>query len=229
MSVRRVALLASVVALLSLAAFPGLAQDPVKVSPEHYKVEIDNEQVRVLRATRGPHEKGPMHSHPEYVAVYLKPLHQKITLADGTVQEPNRKAGEVSFSKPVTHEEENLADQPLEVMVVELKAKASPAKSAPVTLDPLKLLPNQVQLEFENDRVRVLRAKRGPHQKFPMHEHPAYVAVFLTDVHQNTTEADGSVHEITRKAGEVSFSKPIKHAEENLSDQPFEAVLIELK
>ena len=47
------------------------AQDPVKVDPKHYKVETDNEQVRVLRVNYKAHEKSVMHSHPDNVAVFL--------------------------------------------------------------------------------------------------------------------------------------------------------------
>jgi len=31
--------------------------DPVKVDPKHYKVEMENDRVRVLRITYGPQEK----------------------------------------------------------------------------------------------------------------------------------------------------------------------------
>ena len=121
-----------VIVLLGLAILTATAQDPVKVSPEHYKVEFENDQVRILRATRGPHEKAPMHEHPEYVAIYLTDIHQKITNADGTVQEVNRKKGETSHSAPVKHAEENISDQPLEVVVVELKPGAARAPASVV-------------------------------------------------------------------------------------------------
>jgi hypothetical protein len=38
------------------------AQDAVKVDPKHYKVEFENDQVRVLRITYGPGEKSVMMS-----------------------------------------------------------------------------------------------------------------------------------------------------------------------
>jgi quercetin dioxygenase-like cupin family protein len=50
---------------------PALAQDPVKVASKHYKVEVENDQVRALRISYGPHEKGAMHEHPASVAVFL--------------------------------------------------------------------------------------------------------------------------------------------------------------
>jgi hypothetical protein len=37
--------------------------DPVAVDAAHYKVDFENEHVRVLRVTFGPHEKGQTHEH----------------------------------------------------------------------------------------------------------------------------------------------------------------------
>ena len=49
-------------------ATPGMAHnDPVSVDSKHYKVEFENERVRVLRIKYGPHEKSSMHSHPPSV------------------------------------------------------------------------------------------------------------------------------------------------------------------
>jgi hypothetical protein len=56
-----------------------LAQDPVKVDPQHYKVIFENEQVRVLHIHYGPHEKSVMHSHPDAVVVFESDAHMKMT------------------------------------------------------------------------------------------------------------------------------------------------------
>jgi hypothetical protein len=50
------------------------AKDPVKVDPQHYKVEAENKQVRVLRVIYGPGEKSVMHGHPACVGVFLTVL-----------------------------------------------------------------------------------------------------------------------------------------------------------
>ena len=50
--IARATLVAVVIAFGSSAA---LAQDAAKVDPKHYKVLIDNAQVRVLRIHYGPH------------------------------------------------------------------------------------------------------------------------------------------------------------------------------
>jgi len=82
----------------------------------------------------------------------------------------------------------------------------------------------QSKVEIENDWVRVLRVKQGPHEKSPEQQHPASVAVYLTDIHQRVSGV-----EVTRKTGEVAWIEAGQRTEENLSDQPLEYVLVELK
>jgi quercetin dioxygenase-like cupin family protein len=120
-------LLASVLSIMSLAAV-AVAQDPVKVDSNHYKVEFENAQVRVLRVKVGPHEKSIMHRHPDAVAIFVTDVNGKFHFPDGTSQEMGRKAGEALWTPATTHQPENTGDQPFEVILVELKGK--PAKKA---------------------------------------------------------------------------------------------------
>ncbi len=100
----------------------GAAADPLKVDPKHYRVEMENDQVRVIRVKIGPRESVPMHEHSlDRVVVYLTDQEFRITGADGKAVEVKHKAGDVGFSAPATHKEENLSDKPFEIVVVELK------------------------------------------------------------------------------------------------------------
>ncbi len=128
---RRVLFLA---AMVCLAVASGKAQDPAKVDPRHCKVEFENDQVRVLRWSTGPHEKVPMHEHPAYVSVFLTDSHARYTLADGTTREAHGKAGQTSWSAGEKHAAENLGDKPSELIQIELKAK--PAASKPAAKKP---------------------------------------------------------------------------------------------
>ncbi len=127
---RRVYLMA---ALLCLAAATAWAQDPVKVDPQHYKVEIDNAQVRVLRILYGVGEKSVMHSHPAAVAVFLVDGRTKFTFPDGTSQERNMKAGQTLWTPGETHLPENIGGKPMELILVEIKGMPAkkPAAKAP--------------------------------------------------------------------------------------------------
>ena len=98
-----------------------IAQDAAKVDPEHYKVEFENDKVRVLRITYGPGEKSVMHSHPEGVAVFLTDGFAKMTLPDGTSQEMKPKAGQVIWTPGDKHQPENIGKEGFEVIQIEFK------------------------------------------------------------------------------------------------------------
>jgi quercetin dioxygenase-like cupin family protein len=112
-------------AFLPLAASPAWAQDPVVVDSAHYKVEFENDDVRVLRITYGPNEKSVMHSHPAGVAVFLSDFEGRFTLPDGQTMDREGEAGEVIWGEAGPHLPENTGDQPFELILVELK-NASP-------------------------------------------------------------------------------------------------------
>ena len=98
------------------------ALDPVKIDPKHYKVELDNEQVRVIRAKIGGKQVAPMHEHGlNRVVVYLTDQNFRVTSAEGKVDLAQHKAGDVSWGTPTRHMEENLSDSLFEILVVELK------------------------------------------------------------------------------------------------------------
>jgi quercetin dioxygenase-like cupin family protein len=95
--------------------------------------------------------------------------------------------------------------------------------------DATKVDSKHYTVEFENEQVRVLRIRYGPREKSVMHQHPAGVAIMLTDNKIKFTFADGRTEERQMKAGQVIEAEAMTHLPENLSDQPFEAVLVELK
>ena len=114
------------VAVLVMVAFvvPAMAQDPVKVDPKHYKVEFENDQVRVLRITYGPHEKSVMHEHPNAVAIMITEGKIHFTMPDGKTQDMSAKAGTSMWTDAGKHLPENPTDKPFEAVLVELKGKA---------------------------------------------------------------------------------------------------------
>jgi quercetin dioxygenase-like cupin family protein len=95
--------------------------DPVKVDPKHYKVEFENEKVRVLKISYGPNEKSEMHSHPPMVAIFLTDQKSRHTHPDGKTEELSGKAGDVRYMEAWEHNPENLSDRPFELIAVELK------------------------------------------------------------------------------------------------------------
>jgi len=210
------------IVLVWLLASRAMAQSPA--------VLLDNARVRVLRVTLGPHEKMPVHSHPESVVVYVSDTHENITTPDGKVQEVRYNAGRTSHSIATTHAEENLSDQPLEFVVIELKRKAAGSSTYKFPADdPVKIDSKYHTVDFENDHVRVLRTVLDPHIKAPMHSHPAYVVVYLTDLHTKMSFPDGTVNDNLRKKGDVAWRDALKHSTENVGDRHAEEIQVEMK
>jgi quercetin dioxygenase-like cupin family protein len=95
--------------------------DPVKVDPKHYKVEFENDSVRVLRISYGPGEKSVMHSHPNAVAIYLTDGMTRMTTPDGKSEDRPAKTGGVTWTPAGTHLPQNVGKRPFQVILVELK------------------------------------------------------------------------------------------------------------
>ena len=91
------------------------------------------------------------------------------------------------------------------------------------------LNPKIVKIEFENDKVRVLRAVYKPHDRLEMHSHPAKAEVQVTDGTLRISTPDGKSQDAPGKAGEFFWLEPTKHAVENTGDAPVELVEIEMK
>ena len=95
--------------------------------------------------------------------------------------------------------------------------------------DPVKVDSKHYKVEFESNKVRVLRTTYGPHEKSVMHAHPDLIAVILTDAHARFTLPDGKTEEVRLKAGQVLNFDAMEHLPENLGNAPLEAILVELK
>ena len=103
---------------------PAGSPDPVAVDPEHYKIEFENEQIRVLREHREPGNL-PMHGHPDNVQVLLTDLNVIVTTADGKTQTIAGKAGDVHWRPATRHRGAVLAEKAMEQILVEMKGKPS--------------------------------------------------------------------------------------------------------
>lgn len=99
-----------------------VANDAVSVDSKHYKIEDENDRVRVLRARYGPGEKSEMHSHPDLVVLFLTDAEVRFTFPDGSSEEVRVTGGESMIMPSTTHLPENLSNKPLEVVLVELKS-----------------------------------------------------------------------------------------------------------
>ncbi len=104
--------------LLSTAV---LAEDAVTADPGHYTVEFENDRVRVIRIKYGPGEKSVMHTHGPNVSVMLSEGSIRMNLPDGTIEDLSTNVGDAQWADKEEHLPENLSDEPMEVVLVEIK------------------------------------------------------------------------------------------------------------
>ena len=95
--------------------------------------------------------------------------------------------------------------------------------------DPVAVNPKIVKVEFENDRLRILRVHYSPHERLEMHTHPAKAEVQLTDGSVRITTPEGHAEDSPGKAGEFFWLEPTKHAVENLGNAPLDLIEVEMK
>ena len=120
---------------LCLATSCAFAQDPTKVEPKHYRLDFENDHVRVLSVTYGPHEKSGLHDHPGGVGVSITEAHLRFTDENGKVREVFSKAGEARWYPPFKHRVENLGDTTYQGVYIEVKkiSTASNGSADPTT------------------------------------------------------------------------------------------------
>jgi quinol monooxygenase YgiN/quercetin dioxygenase-like cupin family protein len=106
-------------------AHGALAQDPVPIYPDNYKVLIENDRVRVMdfRLRKGATED--FHTHPAHVLYVLEPFKVWFRFPDGRTGTREVKAGEVLFSEAVTHSPVNIGDTDAHGILIELKSPAA--------------------------------------------------------------------------------------------------------
>jgi hypothetical protein len=209
--------------------FLGVAMASIPTLPS--AVLFDNSEVKVSRALENNQELGKFHQHNlNRVMIYLQSGRQRFEYQDGRKPEVSDwKARQVVWSLADGMHAARILDSPFDIIEVEVKTSGT---SQPVggSMDPVKVDPRHYKVEFENPQVRVLRVKIEPHGMTPLHEHSLdRVTVFLTDQKFSIKDAAGKADTVEHKAGDVAWQTPLKHTEQNLTDQPFEALAVEVK
>ena len=98
------------------------AQLPEEVSPEVYKVLLDNEDVKVLEVTFQPGQSDELHRHNVMTFYAIEGGKMQVTLPDGTVKENEIPTGRTGHRKTITtHQVKNIGENTVKVIVVEHK------------------------------------------------------------------------------------------------------------
>ncbi len=88
------------VVMVGCFALAARAQDPAKTDPAHFKVELENEHVRVLHVTVAPNTKVQVHELGGAVVVPLIDYESKLKRANGETSMVERKTGKAAWLPP---------------------------------------------------------------------------------------------------------------------------------
>lgn len=218
--------------MLSAFAFLTLALAALLAPADPPRIPVDNDLVRVIRASNVPGQKSGLHKHDvNRVMIHLDQGYMRLAFQGASVKDVRFRAGEVRWDPADgLHTSENAGPTPYRIVEVEIKKPhGSPVRFG--AQDPPKIDPKHYKVEFENDQVRVLRVRYGARDAAPLHEHALpRVTVNLTDQAVQLTLPDGLKFDLRRAAGEIVYADtPARHSEVNVTDQPFEVVMVELK
>jgi hypothetical protein len=98
------------------------ARDALQVDPLHYRLDFENEKMRVLRLTLKPSETVPMHDDKEALVVCLKECHVRFTSPNSRSEDVHLDAGATRWIYGDTRSEKNLGTKPIEMPFIEIKS-----------------------------------------------------------------------------------------------------------
>src|SRR5438876_569731 len=93
----------------------------LEVDPVHYKKDLDNDRVLVLRARLGPGEFVPMHDDRAHMMIAITEVHLRLSKPGGRPFDVHMLAGECRWGYADMHTIQNIYTKPAEYLVIELK------------------------------------------------------------------------------------------------------------
>jgi len=95
--------------------------------------------------------------------------------------------------------------------------------------DALACRPKHCHLEFENGQIHVLRVTLDGGEALPAHDAPDTLLVCIGECHVRLERPDRRIHDFHMDSGETRWIPAYTRSEKNLSGEPAEMVLVEIK
>lgn len=100
---------------------PWSERDPVNQDAGHFQFVLENTHARVFLMHLNSREGTMENQYADRLEIALTAPHESVTTVDGKAYEVQRDAGSVRWDRAMMYSTVNLADQPLEKVIVELK------------------------------------------------------------------------------------------------------------
>ncbi len=117
---------------------------------------VENQFVRVVKATDQPHKASAPHQHQQNrVMIYLDSGDIDLKYADGKVEHQHWKPGDVAWSPAGgVHTSENVSDRPIRIIEIELRREGDSGAAAAA--------PDRTHAVIDNGQVRVYKGSNPP-------------------------------------------------------------------
>ena len=204
---------------------------PEEVSPDVYKVLLDNEDVKVLEVTFEPGQSDNMHDHYPVTFYLLQGGKAQVTLPDGTVNEGEFPTGFTGHNtEKIRHQVKNIGENTIKILLVERKKSHPTSGTKEKLILPEEVSPDVYQVVLENDDVKVLNVTFAPGQGDNVHEHGVITYYGIKGGKLQNTLPDGTVKEMEVPDGFVGHGNNIvKHQMENVGDDTVKVIIVEHK
>jgi quercetin dioxygenase-like cupin family protein len=208
-----------------------VAQDPVAVAPDIYKVLLENERVRVLEQRLNPGDREPMHSHPAYVKYTISSYKATVTYRNQTTSAVRRiEPGRAMWFNAETHSQKNTGRTPIHTIIFELKGQqVIQPEQQEENDDPLVVDAKTHRKLLENERVRVIEFRLKPKESTALHHHRDGVFYVLKGGTISETLSNGTAHEVVLSSGDTKWVDAKSHKVKNTGATDIKMIIVELK
>jgi hypothetical protein len=229
-------------AVLCLLTIQGVAQDPLKVAPQAYQLQFENDWVKVVRVRYAPHEKIAVHDHTPTATAYVYlndsgPVifkHKDTTY--GPVTRQPTKAGGFRLYRGIqeVHEVENTSDLPSEFLRVEFKTEVKNENSlrGKFFREDYPAGENFQKVQFENDQIRITRLVCAAGKKIDVSAKPnePTLLVTLSEANFKASRSSGKNGKLTLALGQTEWVTLNQQEHlENLGKAPVEMLRFDFK
>jgi hypothetical protein len=228
--------------IIFILAITASAQDPLRVAPRAYRLEFENEWVKVVRVHYGPHEKIPAHDHTERAVAYVylndggPVIFKHIGLDYGAVTRPATKAGSFRLdeAEEEVHEVENTSDLPSDFLRVEFKTRMIDGKTLRGRFhrESWPADENYQKAQFEDEQIHVVRlvCARGNRLDVPAGAFGPALLIALSPTRLSMIESKGKAPKLNLRLGQTGWQPAGKRARlESPGSAPAELLRFEFK
>lgn len=215
----------SAIAAVLLVSGAAAGQDPARVSPETYRLVLENEAVRIFRVSGPAGNKVAVHAHPDHLAIALTAARIQFTRPGAEPETVDLASESATYVPAGAHESANVGTAPFDAIVIELKGAAGQPGSP-------TLRPNMNQTVLaEGPKAVAYRMTSDPSSQEPAGTTHDYAQVVIAlEPAQLSLSIEGKPAKTTWARGDVQFiGRDVPHESKNTGGKPVNFILVAIR